>query len=131
MLRIRLRRAGRRGVPAYRIVVAEATAPVKGKYIDALGYYNPKLKQLEVKKEKLFEWLDKGAIPSNTVARLLISKGIKDSRIVYVPRQPKPKKEKVKKEETEKAPATPESPEKTESPGSPEPQPKPSSSDKK
>lgn len=92
MLMIRLRRVGRRHIPSYRIVVTEKTAPVKGKYIEMLGYYNPQQKQLEVNSEKVFEWLKKGALPSNTVARLLISKGLKDKKIVYTPEKPRPKK---------------------------------------
>ena len=79
MLRIRLQRAGRKRQPVYRIVVAEHTNRVQGKYIDRLGYYNPisKPKVFEVDSDKIFEWIKKGAKPTNTLARLLKGDGVK------------------------------------------------------
>ncbi len=79
MLRIRLQRAGRKGQPVYRIVVAEHTNRVLGKYIDRLGHYNPlmKPKVFTVDTDKLLEWIKKGAQPTNTVARLLKGEGVK------------------------------------------------------
>jgi len=60
-LRIRLAKFGRTHHPIYRIVVMDAKSPREGKYIDILGTYDPIRKQLEIKEEKVREWLTKGA----------------------------------------------------------------------
>ncbi len=73
MLRIRLRRSGKKNQAQYRIVVAEHTSPIQGKFIDRLGSYNPHSKDLVLDKEKTLDWVNKGALPSNSVARLMIS----------------------------------------------------------
>ena len=80
MLKIRLQRAGRENIPFYRVVVADHHRPVKGKFIEKLGYYNPLVKpwKLEVDVEKIQEWIKKGAKPSSTLARLLKAQGVKD-----------------------------------------------------
>jgi small subunit ribosomal protein S16 len=80
VLKIRLQRTGRKGIPFYRVVVAEHKSSVKGKYVAQLGFYNPLIKpwQFNVDNEKIAEWIKKGATPSNTVARLLKAAGVKD-----------------------------------------------------
>ncbi|RMH79478.1 MAG: 30S ribosomal protein S16 [Acidobacteria bacterium] len=61
-LRIRVSRYGRRHHPIYRIVVAEAKAPRDGKFIDHVATYDPVNKRLlEIKEDKLKEWLQRGA----------------------------------------------------------------------
>ncbi|MEJ7620238.1 MAG: 30S ribosomal protein S16 [Aquificaceae bacterium] len=61
-LRIRVSRYGRRHHPIYRLVVADAKAPRDGKVVDVIATYDPVNKRLiEVKEEKLKEWLQKGA----------------------------------------------------------------------
>lgn len=82
MLRIRLTRTGKRHQPHYRIVVAEHTAPIQGKFIDSLGHYNPRSKELVVKAEDTTMWLNKGAQPSNTVAKLLLKSGLTHKLLV-------------------------------------------------
>jgi small subunit ribosomal protein S16 len=74
MLRIRLTRTGKKHQPTYRIVVAEHTAPIKGKFVEILGYYLPtqKPKVFEVKKERVEYWMKNGATPSDTVHNLLV-----------------------------------------------------------
>jgi small subunit ribosomal protein S16 len=81
MLRIRLRRIGKKHQPHYRIVVAEHTAPVTGKYVSVVGHYNPRSKELVVDDAAVTTWLDNGAQPSNTIAKLLTKKGIKHKSI--------------------------------------------------
>ena len=78
MLRIRLRRVGKKKQPSYRIVVAEITAPRDGKFVEQVGHYNPRTDPptLVVAEEKVRHWLSQGAQPSNTVSRLLQVKGI-------------------------------------------------------
>lgn len=76
--RIRLRRTGAKKKPAYRIVVADRRSPRDGRFIENLGYYNPRTEPvtLEIHAEKAREWLQRGAIPSETVKKLLTLKGI-------------------------------------------------------
>ena len=71
MLRIRLTRTGKRNQPSYRIVVAEHARPVKGKFIEVLGNYNPRAKKLEIDRSRVDHWVKQGAQPSATVAALL------------------------------------------------------------
>lgn len=76
---IRLQRTGRKNLPSYRIVAAEKARPVKGKFLEILGHYLPALKTPEIKidTERVTALISKGAIPSNTVARLLQKQGMK------------------------------------------------------
>ncbi len=78
MLRIRLTRTGKRHQPTYRIVVAEHSAPVKGKFVEVVGYYlaDRKPKILEVKADRVTYWISKGAVASDTVHNMLVDKGI-------------------------------------------------------
>lgn len=82
MLKIRLSRFGRKNIPHFRIVVAEHSKPVKGQYLEKIGFYNPKSESLSLNKEKANIWMDKGAKPSNTVAKLLKKEGLKHPAIV-------------------------------------------------
>jgi small subunit ribosomal protein S16 len=73
MLRIRLRRVGKKGATSYRIVVAEATAPRDGAYIEWIGQYDPKVDPpaITLKRDRADEWLRRGAQPSEAVQRIL------------------------------------------------------------
>ena len=71
MVKIRLKRMGRKKLPIYKIVVADARAKRDGKTIDILGTYNPKSKELRLDVEKVKEWLAKGAQPTDRVASLI------------------------------------------------------------
>lgn len=78
MLRIRLQRTGRENVPTYRIVVAQKSKPVKGKFLEVLGFYLPAREPpvLEHKTDRVKHWVSMGAIPSETVARILKKAGV-------------------------------------------------------
>jgi small subunit ribosomal protein S16 len=78
MLKIRLKRTGRKGQPHYRIVVSEALKPRDGKTIEEIGYYNPRNNPtiFEVDKERAQYWLSKGAQPTDTVAQYFVKEGI-------------------------------------------------------
>ncbi len=78
MLRIRLRRVGKKKRPAYRVVVADSRAPRDGAFVDILGLYDPIPDPftLTLNEEKTRYWLSKGAQPSETAAKLLKRKGI-------------------------------------------------------
>jgi len=71
LVKIRLKRMGRKKLPIYKIVVADARAKRDGKTIDILGTYNPKSKELRLDVEKVKEWLAKGAQPTDRVASLI------------------------------------------------------------
>ena len=73
MLRIRLRRVGKKGKPSYRIVVAEATAPRDGAYLEWIGNYDPMTDPpaVSLKRDRADEWLSRGAQPSDAVRRIL------------------------------------------------------------
>ncbi|ARW75177.1 30S ribosomal protein S16 [Lactobacillus johnsonii] len=77
-VKIRMRRMGSKRKPFYRIVVADSRMPRDGRFIEEVGYYNPLTNSDEVKLEedKIFEWLEKGAQPSDTVRSLLSKAGL-------------------------------------------------------
>ncbi|HWU51104.1 MAG TPA: 30S ribosomal protein S16 [Asticcacaulis sp.] len=80
MLKIRLSRGGSKKRPYYTIVVANATAPRDGKFIEKVGTYNPMLpkdaQRVTLKVERIAEWLKKGAQPTDRVARFLSQEGL-------------------------------------------------------
>ena len=80
MVKIRLRRVGRRNRPAYRVVVTENRVPRDGKAIDIIGFYNPLTEPatITVDEEKALKWLRHGAQPTDTVRSLLGKLGIMD-----------------------------------------------------
>ncbi len=92
MLVVRLKRIGKKNKPTYRVVVAEHSFAVNGSYVADLGFYNPHGKQFSIDKEGVINWLNKGAKPSNTVARLLEKDKIKHKSIVVVQYHKAPKK---------------------------------------
>ena len=78
MLKIRLRRAGAKKKPSYRLVVTDVRAPRDGAFIDILGHYDPLTDPVTIviKEEKALYWLKQGAQPTDTTARLLDKAGI-------------------------------------------------------
>jgi small subunit ribosomal protein S16 len=73
MLAIRMRRAGSKKRPYYRVVVAEARDPREGAFKEILGTYNPRSKpaKVEVDRERLTHWIKQGARPSDSVRTLM------------------------------------------------------------
>ncbi len=80
MVRIRLRRVGFRNQPSYRIVVAEKESPRDGRFLEIVGFYNPRSdpSQLEIKEDRVYHWLGKGAQPSESVTSLFKQAGLLD-----------------------------------------------------
>ena len=78
MLRIRLRRVGKKKKPMYRIVVADSHAPRDGAFVENLGYYHPldNPTTIVIDEERAKHWLEKGAIPSDRVSKILKIQGI-------------------------------------------------------
>jgi small subunit ribosomal protein S16 len=79
MVRIRLRRVGLKKQPSYRIVVTDREAPRNGRFIEIIGFYNPRTEPItiELKEDRALYWLSVGAQPSEPVARLLDKMGTK------------------------------------------------------
>ncbi len=77
-VKMRLTRMGARKKPYYRIVVADSVSPRDGKFIEIVGNYDPKKNPAEInlKEDRVREWLVKGAEPTLTVSQLLRKKGI-------------------------------------------------------
>ena len=77
-VKIRLTRMGRKKAPFYRVVVADSRSPRDGRVIDEIGTYNPLTTPAEIKidEESAQKWLNKGAIPTDTVKNLLSKAGI-------------------------------------------------------
>ena len=72
-VRMRLTRVGSKKNPIYRVVVADSRSPRDGKFIEIIGRYNPQTdpSTIELDDAKVREWIDKGAQPSDAVAKLI------------------------------------------------------------
>ena len=85
MVKIRLRRTGRRHRSSFRIVVCDSRASRDGKVIETVGSYDPEGKiedqQVQLDAGRIEHWLSVGAQPSETVAQLLKKKGIHPSEV--------------------------------------------------
>src|SRR5438046_3751064 len=77
-VKLRLTRVGSKKNPVYRIVAADSRSPRDGKFLEIVGRYNPQADPsvIELKEERIKDWLSKGAQPSATVQRLLKAKGV-------------------------------------------------------
>ena len=78
MVKIRLKRMGQKKAPFYRVIVADERSPRNGRFIDELGIYDPSAEPSAVRidAEKAKKWLENGAKPTETVARLFKNAGI-------------------------------------------------------
>lgn len=78
MVRIRLKRVGKKKQPFYRIVVADQRKTKDGRYIESLGYYNPLTEPstIEIDGDRALYWLGQGAQPSRQVENLMKVKGV-------------------------------------------------------
>jgi len=77
-VKIRLQRRGRKKRPFYQIVIADSRAPRDGRYIERIGTYNPMTKPatIDIDRDKAYDWLMKGAQPTDTVRAILRFKGV-------------------------------------------------------
>ena len=104
MLTLRFLRSGRKNQAFFRIVLTEKSKPSDSGFIKALGWYNPHTKEVSLEKEEILEWLNKGAKPSNSLAKLLLDNKIKHKQIVFVKNaKAEPKKKSEKKEKPKMA----------------------------
>jgi small subunit ribosomal protein S16 len=102
---IRCRRTGANNDPCFRIVATDERAPRDGKYLEVLGWYDPKksTNNFQLKLEKIDGWLSKGALLSATV-RTLVNKARRGltCSTTKKPRKKGPAKKAEKKEESQK-----------------------------
>lgn len=77
-VKIRLKRMGAKKAPFYRVIVADSRSPRDGKFIANLGTYNPLKNPAEIKvdADATIEWLENGAIPTDTAKSILSKAGI-------------------------------------------------------
>lgn len=77
-VKLRLQRKGRKGAPFYHIVAADARSPRDGRFIEKLGTYNPLTvpATIELNRDRAYDWLMKGAQPTDTVRSIFRFKGV-------------------------------------------------------
>ena len=78
MVRIRFRRIGLKGQPSYRIVAADKEAARDGRFLEILGFYNPRTEPttLNVKEDRVYHWMQNGALPTESVEQVFKSAGL-------------------------------------------------------
>ena len=107
-LKIRLARGGSKKRPYYRIVVAQATAPRDGSFIEKVGTYNPLLakdsgERVSLNVERVKHWLSVGAQPTDRVLRFLDAAGLEKREARNNPNKAKPGKKRLEREAAEVA----------------------------
>ncbi|MBN1453049.1 MAG: 30S ribosomal protein S16 [Anaerolineales bacterium] len=77
MVRIRLRRIGLKGQPSYRIVAADKESPRDGRFLEILGFYNPRTEPatMTIKEDRVFHWMKNGARPTESVEQVFKTTG--------------------------------------------------------
>jgi small subunit ribosomal protein S16 len=96
-LKIRLARGGSKKRPYYQIVVADARSPRDGRFLEKVGSWNPMLgkdddKRVQLEADRITDWLSKGAVPTDRVARFLNEAGLAKRDARNNPEKAKPGK---------------------------------------
>ena len=78
MVRLRLRRIGLKGQPTYRIVATDKESPRDGRFLEILGFYNPRTQPatIQIKEDRAYHWMKNGAQPTESVAQVFKSAGV-------------------------------------------------------
>lgn len=94
-VKLRLRRMGKKKQPIYKVVAADARSPRDGKFLEAVGIYNPLTNPhtIDLKEDRINYWLNNGAQPTNTVNSLLKQTGINLKRDIAKRKLPEEKAE--------------------------------------
>lgn len=92
MLAIKLKRIGKKHQASFRVIVSEKRSKVGGRYVEDLGWSNPRTDKINLKKDRVEHWLKVGAQPTDTVHNLLVKSGMTAG-----PKRPVHKKKKVEK----------------------------------
>lgn len=82
MLALRLKRIGKKHQASFRVVVGERRSKLKGDFLEDLGWYNPRSKEVKLNAERVKYWISVGAQPSDTVHNLLVAHKVIDSKKV-------------------------------------------------
>ena len=77
-VKMRLRRMGAKKAPFYRVIVADSRSPRDGRFIEEIGYFNPRTDEIKIDAEKAKTWIKNGAQPTDTVRALLKKSSIVD-----------------------------------------------------
>ena len=110
MLRIRFSRVGKKNAPSFRLVLTPKQSPPKGKFLEILGFYNPRTKEKGVQKERVLHWIKEGAQPSDTAHNFLIREGVIEGKKLSVHSTAKRKKSEEASAAKEETPAAEEAP---------------------
>jgi small subunit ribosomal protein S16 len=80
MVRIRLRRIGLKNQPSYRIVIQDKEMPRDGRFLEIVGFYNPRTQPgtITIHEDRVYDWMSKGALPTESVAQLFKTTGTLD-----------------------------------------------------
>jgi small subunit ribosomal protein S16 len=103
-LKIRLARGGAKKRPFYRIVVAEASSPRDGRYVERVGTYNPMVpkehdQRMTLNSERITFWLGKGAKPTDRVHKMLAAAGLTQALVIRdQPKKSAPGKKRAERE---------------------------------
>ncbi len=78
MVRIRFRRVGGHNQASFRLVATDRESPVKGRFIEVLGFYNPRTEPatIELEESRIYDWISKGAQPSDSVMQVFKLAGL-------------------------------------------------------
>jgi small subunit ribosomal protein S16 len=78
LVKLRLKRMGKKHIPLYKIVAADARSPRDGRFIESVGHYNPHTDPMLItfKEDRVLYWLNNGAKPTETVKSLLRKEGV-------------------------------------------------------
>ncbi len=93
MVKIRLARVGAKKHPIYRLVVTDGRSPRNGRFLEEVGHYDPSSTPatVRIEREKIEQWLVRGAQPSETARKLLVREGVLKAQAVTRPQQPQKK----------------------------------------
>src|SRR5262249_41702038 len=110
-VKLRLTRVGSKKNPIYRVVAADSRSPRDGKFIEIVGRYNPQSDPslIDLDEEKVRGWLEKGAQPTESVAKLLKTQGIQEAvaeRVAELARRLVDEPDEVRVEEVEEGDGT-------------------------
>jgi small subunit ribosomal protein S16 len=80
MVRIRLRRVGLKNQPSYRIVIQDSEKPRDGRFLEIVGFYNPRThpSTINIDEARVFDWMSNGAKPTESVTQLFRTSGTTD-----------------------------------------------------
>ena len=77
-VKMRLRRMGAKKAPTYRVIIADSRSPRDGRFIEEIGYFNPRTDEIKIDADKAKTWIKNGAQPTDTVRALLKKSSIVD-----------------------------------------------------